>query len=181
MPYSKELWKDRVSAFIDRIRLTLVSGDIFEASVNDGAQGAVSENGTLVNEPIMNNIESGVFDAHKTIGRSSSAGGLTDATLSNLLLNADSTAAYFAEQLNINGGSYTTNTYGFAAQSTSFYHLRWKPDGTKAYIATYSSGTIYAYDAGTAFDVSTLVYNGESKGVSAQDIKARMYLLVLMV
>jgi len=174
MPYSKELWKDRVSAFLDRIRLTLISGtDIFEVNVNDGAQGAVSENGTLVNEPIMNNIESGVFDAHKTIGRSSSVGGLTGATLTNLLLNADSTAAYFAEQLNINGGSYTTNTYGFAAQSTSFYHLRWKPDGTKAYIATYSSGTIYAYDAGTAFDVSTLVYNGESKGVSAQDIKAR--------
>jgi len=84
--------------------------------------------------------------------------------------------------------SYDSVSFSVAAQSTGPQGFFFKPDGTKMYVATFSSGTIFQYALSTAFDLSTASYDSVSfsavtQGTTASSVQIRpdglkMYILM---
>ena len=54
----------------------------------------------------------------------------------------------------------TGDSYDFSSQTTGGMGLFFKPDGTKVFVSDFSS--VYAYTLSTAWDVSTITYDGDS-------------------
>jgi sugar lactone lactonase YvrE len=65
--------------------------------------------------------------------------------------------------------SYSSKSFSVSSQETSPTGIFFKPDGKKMYVVGSSSDAIYEYDLGTAWDVSTSVYNSVSLSVSGQE------------
>jgi sugar lactone lactonase YvrE len=62
----------------------------------------------------------------------------------------------------ISTASYDTKSFSVVAQETNPHALFFKSDGTKFYIAGFSSNTIHQYSCATAWDVSTASYDSKS-------------------
>lgn len=67
----------------------------------------------------------------------------------------------------ISTATYTDNL-DVTAQDTDPDGIFFKPDGTKLWIVGDANNTVFEYDLGTAWDVSTAVYNSNSFSVAAQ-------------
>ena len=52
--------------------------------------------------------------------------------------------------------SYDSKSHDFTAQEASLRGLRWGDSGDKCYIIGATADTIFEYDAGTAYDISTM-------------------------
>ena len=61
-------------------------------------------------------------------------------------------------------GSFTTLS-SHLSQNEGYQYMHFKPDGTKVWVGGQTSDTIFEYDIGTAFDLSTVSY-GRSKAFS---------------
>lgn len=72
--------------------------------------------------------------------------------------------------LDITGATYSgdANTFATNGQDTQSYTVAVKPDGTKIYVASYNSDSVYQYDLSTAFDLSTASYNNVNFSFSSQ-------------
>ena len=68
----------------------------------------------------------------------------------------------------VSTASYVQN-FSFSSQASSMRTGFFKPDGTKMYMASISTHTIYEYNLSTAWDVSTSVYSTNSKDISGQE------------
>ncbi|MEL0013971.1 MAG: beta-propeller fold lactonase family protein [Rhodospirillales bacterium] len=66
-------------------------------------------------------------------------------------------------------GSDTTYTYSVTSQEGAPSAMYFKPDGTKLYVAGYSSDAVYEYALSTAWDLSTASYNNKTKSVSNEE------------
>ena len=62
-----------------------------------------------------------------------------------------------------------TSSDSVSSQESTPRGLTFKTDGTKMYIVGFFSNTVFAYDLGTAWDVSTKSYNSESFSVATQE------------
>ena len=73
----------------------------------------------------------------------------------------------------LNGWDISTAAYNqnfsFSSQASSMRTGFFKPDGTKMYMGSISTNTIYEYNLSTAWDVSTAVYSTNSKSISSQE------------
>jgi len=68
----------------------------------------------------------------------------------------------------ISTAAYSQN-FSFSSQASSMRTGFFKPDGTKMYMGSISTNSIYEYDLSTAWDVSTSVYSTNSKDISSQE------------
>jgi DNA-binding beta-propeller fold protein YncE len=68
----------------------------------------------------------------------------------------------------ISTASFTTD-FNFTSQETNSTALSFNSDGTKMYVIGYTNDTVFEYNLGTAFDVSTASYNSVSFSVASQD------------
>ena len=69
----------------------------------------------------------------------------------------------------ITTASYDSKSFSVAAQELSPFGVAFKIDGSKMYVVGNSSDTIFEYDLGTAWDVSTAAYNSVSVSVAGFD------------
>jgi len=86
-----------------------------------------------------------------------------------------------AFQLEVTGGAILTDTwdistavfsnqnFSFSSQSSFMRTGFFKPDGTKMYMGSISTNSIYEYDLSTAWDVSTVSYTSKSFSISSQE------------
>ena len=65
--------------------------------------------------------------------------------------------------------SYSSKSFSVSSQDTAPTGIFFKPDGKKMYVIGTTTDTIYEYDLGTAWDVSTSVYNSISLSISGQE------------
>jgi glutamine cyclotransferase len=70
----------------------------------------------------------------------------------------------------ISTASYSGNSFNVAAQDMSPTAIHVRSDGLRFVISGTDSDTIYQYDLGTAWDLSTASYSGTSVSVAAQDV-----------
>jgi len=64
--------------------------------------------------------------------------------------------------------SYSGNAFSFASQDTSPTQTVFQLDGARMFMVGDATNTVYQYDLGTNWDVSTTVYNSVSFSVSGQ-------------
>jgi DNA-binding beta-propeller fold protein YncE len=69
----------------------------------------------------------------------------------------------------ITTASYASKSFSIASQEISPTGIFFKPNGLKMYVVGSNTDNIYEYDLGTAWDVSTSVYNSVSFSVAGQD------------
>jgi 6-phosphogluconolactonase (cycloisomerase 2 family) len=69
----------------------------------------------------------------------------------------------------ISKAEYNGENVDISTEVSLPYGLYFKPDGTKVFVLDNGSDTVYAYDLGTPFDISTAIHSGESYSVNAQD------------
>lgn len=82
----------------------------------------------------------------------------------------DTVFAYdLSTAFNVSTAVYNSESFSVTSQDTAPLSLKFKPDGTKMFITGATNDKIFAYDLGTAFDLSTASYNSENFSVSAQD------------
>ena len=68
----------------------------------------------------------------------------------------------------VSTASYTSNSFNVSSQSNAVTGLFLRPDGTEIFGASQNDRTIYKWNFGTAFDVSTISYSNTSFNVSTQ-------------
>ena len=73
---------------------------------------------------------------------------------------------------NISTASYASKSFSVASQETSPTGLWFKPDGTVMYVIGTTSDTVFQYNLGTAWDVSTASYASISFSVVSQETSA---------
>jgi len=76
-------------------------------------------------------------------------------------------AVDIANAWSVSDAVYSTN-YAIT-QDVAVRSMFFKPDGTKMYVGGVSNQTIYEYNLGAPWDVSTSVYSNNSKDISGQD------------
>ena len=69
--------------------------------------------------------------------------------------------------------SYDSVSFSVGTQSTSTTSVTFKPDGTKVYVVSWSSDTIFQYSLSTAYDISTASYDNASLDASSRDTAGR--------
>jgi 6-phosphogluconolactonase (cycloisomerase 2 family) len=69
----------------------------------------------------------------------------------------------------ISTASYASKSFSVASQETDPRGIYFKSDGKKMYVFGNTSDTIFEYDLGTAWDVSTTVYNSVSASIAGQE------------
>jgi hypothetical protein len=69
----------------------------------------------------------------------------------------------------ITTASYSSKSFSVASQELTSTGIFFKPNGLKMYVIGTTTDAIYEYDLGTAWDVSTSVYNSVSFSVSGQE------------
>lgn len=118
--------------------------------------------------PMWNPISGGVYDTVSLY-----IGG-EELTPWNLCFSTDETQLYITGNTadtvkqwsgtpgTISSYIYTGNSFSFSAQTTQPFNIRWSFDGSKCYAVGRNNHTIWQYDAGTNWDISTLVYSGHS-------------------
>jgi hypothetical protein len=69
----------------------------------------------------------------------------------------------------ITTASYASKSFSVASQELTSTGIFFKPNGLKMYVVGSATDAIYEYDLGTAWDVSTSVYNSVSFSLSGQE------------
>ena len=69
--------------------------------------------------------------------------------------------------------SYDNVSFSVGTQSTSTSSVTFKPDGTKVYVVSWASDTIFQYSLSTAYDISTASYDNASLNASSRDTAGR--------
>ena len=72
------------------------------------------------------------------------------------------TTATILEGWNLLTATYDNKSKYVRDEENTPYSMRFSSDGTKMYIVGTTSGTVYQYTLGTAWDISTVVYSGKS-------------------
>ena len=101
-------------------------------------------------------------DIQVTLSNPADSGTVRGATL---LLDG---AELVSNTWDISTAAYSQN-FSFSSQASSMRTGFFKPDGTKLYMGSISTNSIYEYDLSTAWDVSTSVYSTNSKDISSQE------------
>jgi sugar lactone lactonase YvrE len=74
-----------------------------------------------------------------------------------------------ANAWDISTAVFNNKNFSFTSQASSMRTGFFKPDGTKMYMVSISTHTVYEYNLSTAWDVSTSVYSTNSKDISGQE------------
>jgi hypothetical protein len=112
-----------------------------------------------------------------------------EATIQDMYFKPDGTAFYIVGITNdtvyqytcstawdITTASYASKSFSVASQEANPSGLFFKPDGLKMYVIGVSADSILEYDLGTAWDVSTAVYNSISFSIAAQETNPQALL-----
>jgi sugar lactone lactonase YvrE len=74
----------------------------------------------------------------------------------------------------LTGMTYTGDSFATTGQATDVFGGFFKPDGTKMYVVDLDAGdvsnSVYEYNLGTAWDITTASYSGNSFSFTAQDV-----------
>jgi len=92
--------------------------------------------------------------------------------LSMFIMGATNDTVYqytLSSAFDISTASYASKSFSVTSQETSPLGLWFKPDGTIMYIIGSNSDTVFQYNLGTAWDVSTASYASISFSVAAQE------------
>lgn len=68
----------------------------------------------------------------------------------------------------INTAAYNGNSFSVVSQSDASIGLDFKSDGTRMYVIDFNTDGVYQYDLGTAWDVTSSVYNGVAGFVNGE-------------
>ena len=72
--------------------------------------------------------------------------------------------------------SFSTSSPSFASQTTVPTGMAFKPDGTKLFVGGFSPNTVFQYSLSTAYDLSTITYDGISFGIGSYETDNRVVM-----
>ena len=72
--------------------------------------------------------------------------------------------------------SFSTSSPSFASQTTVPTGMAFKPDGTKLFVGGFSPNTVFQYSLSTAYDLSTITYDGISFGIDSYETDNRVVM-----
>ena len=108
-----------------------------------------------------------------------------DALPTDLAFSSDGTKAYVLGDTNntiyqytlstawdISTGTYATKSFAVTTQTTAPNGIAFSSDGTKCYVSTYTTTTVFQYTLSTAWDISTTTYASKSLLFTSYDTNA---------
>jgi sugar lactone lactonase YvrE len=117
---------------------------------------------TMSTNTAVANITSGTIDGTVIGGTTPAAGTFTPLTVKDATVASKATG--------ITAWNYSGKSISVSAQETSSTGLFFKDDGTRMYVVGSNSDTVFQYNLGTAWDVSTATFTiGNSLLISGQD------------
>lgn len=75
----------------------------------------------------------------------------------------------FTTPWDISTASYSGNSFNVSTQATGPEGLEFSPDGTRCIVCDNGTDGLYQYNLTTGYDLSTMSYSGNSRGINSQD------------